>query len=93
MENIEKNEIITTEAIEEITDATNNNGNVLKTIGIIGVGLAGAALLTKFVLLPLGKKVVTGIQMKKARRDAEKNPEVVETELSDMDLDEIPDIE
>lgn len=92
MENIEKNEIITTEAIEEITDAT-NNGNVLKTISIIGVGLAGAALLTKFVLLPLGKKVVTGIQMKKARRDAEKNPEVVETELSDIDQDEIPDIE
>lgn len=92
MENIEKNEIITTEAIEEITDAT-NNGNVLKTIGIIGVGLAGAALLTKFVLLPLGKKVVTGIQMKKARRDAEKNPEVVETELRDIDQDEIPDIE
>ena len=92
MENIEKNEIITTEAIEEITDAT-SNGNVLKTIGIIGVGLAGAALLTKFVLLPLGKKVVTGIKMKKARRDAEKNPEVVETELSDIDQDEIPDIE
>jgi len=92
MENIEKNEIITTEAIEDITEATPTEGSVLKTVGIIGVGLAGAALLTKFVLLPLGRKAIGAIQKRKATKKAEK-AEPAEVELDDMDLDEIPEID
>lgn len=39
MENIEKNEIINTEAIEDLTtEATSNNGSAIKTVGIIGLG-------------------------------------------------------
>lgn len=54
MENIEKNEIINTEAIEDLTtEATSSNGSVIKTVGIIGLGVVGAALLTKYVVVPL----------------------------------------
>ena len=92
MENIEKNEIITTEAIEDITEATSNEGSVLKTVGIIGVGLAGAALLTKYVLLPLGRKAVGKLKQRKATKKA-KSDDTVEVEFDDMDLDEIPEID
>ena len=92
MENIEKNEIITTEAIEDMTEATSNNGSVLKTVGIVGAGLAGAALLTKFVLLPLGRKAVSAIRNRKTSRMT-KNAQTDETDLDDMDLGDIPEIE
>lgn len=92
MENIEKNEIITTEAIEDMTEATSTNGSVLKTVGIIGAGLAGAALLTKFVLLPLGRKAIGAIQKRKAAKNTKTHQEE-ETDLDDMDLDEIPEID
>lgn len=93
MENIEKNEIITTEAIEDITEATSNNGSVLKTVGIIGVGLAGAALLTKFVLLPTARKVKRTIQRKKAAKQMAEKTDAEEIDLTDIDLDDIPDVE
>ena len=92
MENMEKNEIITTEAIEDITEADSTNGNTLKTVGIIGIGLAGAALLTKFVLLPLGRKAIGAIQRRKAAKKT-KTTEQDEVDFEDMNLDEIPEID
>ena len=92
MENIEKNEIITTEAIEDITEATSKNGSSLKTVGIIGLGVTGAVILTKFVLLPTARKVKSAIQQKKLIRKAN-NAEVAEVCPDDMILDDIPEVE
>lgn len=93
MENMEKNEIITTEAIENITEADSNGGSVLKTIGIIGLGVAGAALLTKFVLIPAGRRIIKAVHRKKRVTMTVAEPEADEVELDDIDLDDIPDID
>lgn len=72
MENIEKNEIINTEAIEDLTtEATSNNGSVIKTVGIIGLGVVGAALLTKYVMVPVVRKVKRTIQQKKGDQEGQ----------------------
>lgn len=93
MENIEKNETITTKAIEEITEATSNGKSVLKTAGIIGLGVAGAVILTKFVLVPTARKVKGAIQQKKQTVMTKKITEDNELYLDDMDLDEVPEVE
>lgn len=93
MENIEKNEIINTEAIEDLTtEATSSNGSVIKTVGIIGLGVAGAALLTKYVVVPVVHKVKRTIQQKKATKKVN-TAEAEEIDLSDVELDEIPEID
>lgn len=93
MENIEKNEIINTEAIEDLTtEATSSNGSVIKTVGIIGLGVVGAALLTKYVMVPVVRKVKRTIQQKKATKKAN-TAETEEIDLSDVELDEIPEID
>lgn len=93
MENIEKNEIINTEAIEDLTtEATSSNGSVIKTVGIIGLGVVGAALLTKYVVVPVVHKVKRMIQQKKATKKVN-TAEAEEIDLSDVELDEIPEID
>lgn len=92
MENIEKNEIITTEAIEDITEATSNGGSALKTMGIIGLGVLGAVILTRFVLLPAAREIKGAIQQKGATEKA-KDAEAIEVDLDDMYLDDIPEVE
>lgn len=92
MENIEKNEIITTEAIEDITEATTDNGTMLKTVGKIGVGLAAAALLTKFVLIPVGRKVIHKIRNRKATVKVNVT-EPAEVDLDDMEIEDLPDVD
>lgn len=92
MENIEKNEIITTEAIEDITEATTDNGTMLKTVGKIGAGLAAAALLTKFVLIPVGRKVIRKIRNKKATVKVNVT-EPAEVDLDDMEIEDLPDVD
>lgn len=93
MENIEKNEIINTEAIEDLTtEATSSNGSVIKTMGIIGLGVVGAALLTKYVVVPVVHKVKRTIQQKKATKKVN-TAETEEIDLSDVELDEIPEID
>lgn len=93
MENIEKNEIINTEAIEDLTtEATSSNGSVIKTVGIIGLGVVGAALLTKYVVVPVVHKVKRTIQQKKATKKVN-TAEAEEIDLSDVESDEIPEID
>lgn len=94
MENIEKNEIINTEAIEDLTtEATSSNGSaIIKTVGIIGLGVVGAALLTKYVVVPFARKVKSTIQRKKATKK-DNTVEAEEIDLSDVELDEIPEID
>lgn len=93
MENIEKNEIINTEAIEDLTtEATSSNGSVIKTVGIIGLGVVGAALLTKYVVVPVVHKVKRTIQQKKTTKKVN-TAEAEEIDLSDVELDEIPEID
>lgn len=93
MENIEKNEIINTEAIEDLTtEATSNNGSAIKTVGIIGLGVVGATLLTKYVVVPAVRKVKRAIQQKKATKKVNTADEE-EVDLSDVELDEIPEID
>ena len=93
MANIEKNEIINTEAIEDLTtEATSSNGSVIKTVGIIGLGVVGAALLTKYVVVPVDHKVKRTIQQKKATKKVN-TAEAEEIDLSDVELDEIPEID
>lgn len=93
MENIEKNEIINTEAIEDLTtEATSNNGSAIKTVGIIGLGVVGATLLTKYVVVPAVRKVKRAIQQKKATKKVNTADEE-EIDLSDVELDDIPEID
>lgn len=93
MENIEKNEIINTEAIEDLTtEATSNNGSAIKTVGIIGLGVVGATLLTKYVVVPAVRKVKRAIQQKKATKEVN-TADAEEVDLSDVELDEIPEID
>ena len=93
MENIEKNEIINTEAIEDLTtEATSNNGSAIKTVGIIGLGVVGATLLTKYVVVPAVRKVKRAIQQKKATKKVN-TADAEEIDLSDVELDEIPEID
>lgn len=93
MENIEKNEIINTEAIEDLTtEATSNNGSAIKTVGIIGLGVIGATLLTKYVVVPAVRKVKRAIQQKKATKKVN-TADAEEIDLSDVELDEIPEID
>lgn len=93
MENIEKNEIINTEAIEDLTtEATSNNGSAIKTVSIIGLGVVGATLLTKYVVVPAVRKVKRAIQQKKATKKVNTADEE-EIDLSDVELDDIPEID
>lgn len=93
MENIEKNEIINTEAIEDLTtEATSSNGSVIKTVGIIGLGVVGTALLTKYVIVPVVRKVKRAIQQKKATEKVN-TAEAEELDVSGVVLDEIPEID
>ena len=93
MENIEKNEIINTEAIEDLTtEATSNNGSAIKTVDIIGLGVIGATLLTKYVVVPAVRKVKRAIQQKKATKKVN-TADAEEIDLSDVELDEIPEID
>ena len=61
-------------------------------MGIIGLGVVGAALLTKYVMVPVVRKVKHAIQQKKATKKAN-TAEAEEIDLSDVELDEIPEID
>ena len=89
----EKNEIITTEAIEDMTEATPTEGSTLKTIGIVGLGLIAAAAVVKFAVIPMTKKIKREITKRKVAKRHTEEAKEEETDLDDMDLDEIPEID
>lgn len=95
MENIEKNEIITTEAMEELTnEATTNSGKIMTTLGYIGIGVLGAMVLYRYAVKPVARRVKKAIQEKKlAKRQNTKTEATDEIEMDDLNIDEIPEID
>ena len=93
MENMEKHEIITNEAIENMTDATPDEGSVLKTIGTVGFGLIAAVAVVKFVVIPLSKKIKGKITERKIAKRHAKEAKEEEIDIDNIDLDEIPEID
>lgn len=61
-------------------------------MGIIGLGVIGATLLTKYVVVPAVRKVKRAIQQKKATKKVN-TADAEEIDLSDVELDEIPEID
>lgn len=92
MENMETNDIITTEAIEEITEAVPTGKSGLKTAAKVGVIGAVSIAAWEFAVKPLGRKVKGLINKKKAAKKPKKTEEE-EIDLDDMDLDEVPEID
>ena len=91
MANIETNDIITTEAIEEITEAVPTGKSGLKTAAKVGVIGATSIAAWEFAVKPLGRKVKGLINKKKAAKKPKKTEE--EIDLDDMDLYEVPEID
>lgn len=92
MENMETNDIITTEAIEEITEAVPTGKSGLKTAAKVGVIGAVSIAAWEFAVKPLGRKVKGLINKRKAAKKPKKTEEE-EIDLDDMDLDEVPEID
>ena len=92
MENMETNDIITTEAIEEITEAVLTGKSGLKTAAKVGIIGAVSIAAWEFAVKPLGRKVKGLINKKKAAKKPKKTEEE-EIDLDDMDLDEVPEID
>lgn len=92
MENMETNDIITNEAIEEITEAVPTGKSGLKTAAKVGVIGAVSIAAWEFAVKPLGRKIKGLINKKKAAKKPKKTEEE-EIDLDDMDLDEVPEID
>lgn len=92
MENIENNDIITTEAIEEITEDIPTGKSGLKTAAKVGVIGAVSIAAWEFAVKPLGRKIKGLINKRKAAKKPKKTEEE-EIDLDNMDLDEVPEID
>lgn len=92
MENMETNDIITTEAIEEITEAVPTGKSGLKTAAKVGVIGAISIAAWEFAVKPLGRKVKGLINKRKVAKKPKKTEED-EIDLDDMDMDEVPEID
>lgn len=91
MENMEMNEIITTEAMEDtMTEAVASGKSGVKTGLVIGGSMVLGAVLYERVVKPVGRKISAKIAGKVAARKAKKAEAV---DLDDMDIEDIPDIE
>lgn len=88
MENMETNDIITT---EEIMEAAPTGKSGLKTAAKLGVIGAISIAAWEFVMKPLVRKT-KGLINKKTANKAKKTDEE-EIDLDDMHLDEIPEID
>ncbi len=93
MENMETNDIITTEAIEEITEAVPTGNSGLKTVAKVGAIGAASIAAWEFAVKPVyrwvkGKIVKAWKASKKPKKSQED-----EINLDEMDLDEVPEID
>lgn len=91
MENMEVNDIITNEAIEEITEVVPTGNSGLKTVAKIGVIGATSIAIWELAMKLLRCKIKNRIIKKKTARKIEKAEE--EVDLDDMEIDEIPELE
>lgn len=91
MENMEVNDIITTEAIEEITEAVPTSNSGLKNVAKIGVIGAASIAVWELAVKPLGHKIKGLVTKKKTAGKITKTEE--ELDPDDMEIDEIPEIE
>lgn len=91
MENMETNDIITTEAIEEITEAVPASKNGLKTVAKVGVIGAASVAAWEFLVKPICRRVKTAVAGRKAARKAKKTE--VEDDIENMEIDDIPEID
>ena len=91
MENMETNDIITTEAIEEITEAVPTGKNGMKTVAKVGVIGAASVAAWEFAVKPLCRKIKTAIA-KKATKKAKKT-EADDEDIENMEIDDIPEID
>lgn len=92
MENMETNDIITTEAIEEITEAVPTGNSGLKTVAKAGAIGAVSIAAWEFAVKPAYRWVKGKIAGKKATKKLKK-PQENEIDLEEMNLDEVPEIE
>lgn len=96
MENNEMmNEVITTEAMEEITTqaASPSNGNGLKNLAIIGGIMTLGAVAWEFAVKPVGRKVKASIHKARAKKNVNQHPQEEPQDVMDFELDEIEPIE
>ncbi len=92
MENIENNDIITTEAIKEITDDVPTDKSGLTTAVKVSVIGAVSIAAWEFAVRPLVCKVKNLMNKRKTTKKSKKTEEE-EIDLNDMDLDEVPEID
>lgn len=89
MENMETNDIITTEAIEEITEAVPTGNSGLKIVAKAGVIGAVSIATWELAVKPACRWVKGKIAGNKAAKKSQGNDGVPE----EVDLDEIPEID
>jgi len=84
---MEDNEIMVTEinegAVEEATDEGSKAASIGGLAAIIAGAAAGVALLTKFVIIPLVKKVKEKIAQQQTTEATDENGEKVEVEIQE----------
>lgn len=96
MENNEMmNEVITTEAMEEITTqvAAPSNGNGLKNLAIIGGIMTLGAVAWEFAVKPVGRKVKASIHKARTKKSVKQQPQEEPEDVMEYELDEIEPIE
>ena len=102
MEDIKENEIIATEAIENLTDdvtdvaKTDNTASFAKGLTVGMLYMAGGVLLTKHVVIPLAQKIKDKLAERRAAKkncSKKKVKEINVVDLDDLDLGENPEIE
>lgn len=94
MENMEMNEIITTEVMEDaMTEATASGNSGMKTGLVIGGSMVLGALLYERVVKPVGKKVCAKVASKMAAGKAKKTKVVDQDDMDIEEIGDIPDIE
>lgn len=95
MENEMMNEVVTTEAMEEITTqvAAPSKGYGLKNLAIVGSIMTLGAVAWEFAVKPIGRKVKTGIRKASAKHKAKAAQQNEPKDDVDFEIDELEEIE
>lgn len=68
MENMELNEVITTDAVEDIAETIPTGNSGLKSSAIIGLSMAAGAAIWELGIKPVGRKALGWLAARKAAR-------------------------